>query len=86
VSGSGGGPDTAYCAPTGVYTAAVTSATQIVGDLERAGYVTKTRVGRRNRYGLQSELPLRHPQHRHRTIGELIGFLASPAEPDPTGT
>ena len=41
-------------------------------------------VGRRNRYEFQRELPLRHPQHRHRTIGELVGFLASPVEPDPT--
>ena len=59
------------------------TAGQIVGDLEQAGYLTKTRVGRRNRYELRSELPLRHPQHRHRTIGELIRFLQSPAEPDP---
>ena len=62
------------------------TAGQIVRDLEHAGYLTKTRVGRRNRYELQSELPLRHPQHRHRTVGELIGFLASPTEQGPTRT
>src|SRR5215210_1422782 len=47
----------------------------IVNDLERAGYLTKTRDGRRNRYEVHDELPLRHPQHRHHTVGELIRFL-----------
>ncbi|HET8757834.1 MAG TPA: winged helix-turn-helix transcriptional regulator [Solirubrobacteraceae bacterium] len=62
------------------------TAGQIVSDLERDGYLTKTRVGRRNRYEIHGELPLRHPQHRHHTIGELIGFLGSPADPDSTRT
>jgi hypothetical protein len=51
---------------------------QIVSDLERAGYLTKTRVGRRNEYEVRGELPLRHPQHRHHTVGELIRFLDAP--------
>ncbi len=54
---------------------------QIVGDLEQAGYLTKTRDGRRNRYEVHEELPLRHPQHRHRTVGELIRFLEARPEP-----
>jgi hypothetical protein len=58
------------------------TAAQIVGDLEHDGYLTKTRVGRRNRYAIHSDLPLRHPQHRHHTAGELIAFLASPAVTD----
>jgi hypothetical protein len=62
------------------------TAGQIVGELEQAGYLTKTRVGRRNRYEIHDTLPLRHPQHRHHTIGELIHFLQSPAEADPAGT
>jgi DNA-binding MarR family transcriptional regulator len=49
---------------------------QIVRELEQAGYLTKTRVGRRNRYEIRGELPLRHPAHRHRTVDDLIGFLA----------
>jgi DNA-binding MarR family transcriptional regulator len=48
---------------------------QIVQDLEEAGYLTRTRVGRRNEYEVHDELPLRHPQHRHRTVGDLIRFL-----------
>ena len=55
---------------------------QIVGDLEQAGYLTKTRVGRSNRYEVHGELPLRHPQHRHHTVGELIAFLEAPPETD----
>jgi hypothetical protein len=55
---------------------------QIIGELEQAGYVTRTRVGRRNQYEVHDELPLRHPLHRHHTIGELIRFLQAPAGTD----
>jgi hypothetical protein len=58
------------------------TAAQIVNDFVQAGYLTKTRDGRRNRYQIHGELPLRHPQHRHRTIGELIRFLEAPAQAD----
>jgi hypothetical protein len=51
------------------------TAASIVNDLEGAGYLTKTRNGRRNRYEVHGELPLRHPRHRHRTVGDLIRFL-----------
>ena len=60
------------------------SAAQIVTDLEEAGYLTKTRYGRRNRYEVHAELPLRHPHHRHHTVGELIRFLQAPAAKDPS--
>ena len=53
---------------------------QIVNDLEHAGYLTKTRVGRNNQYEVHGELPLRHPQHRHHTVEELIRFLEAPSE------
>jgi Mn-dependent DtxR family transcriptional regulator len=56
------------------------TAAQIVSDLEAAGYLTKTRNGRRNTYEVHGELPLRHPRHRHRTVGELIRFLRSPVK------
>jgi hypothetical protein len=54
------------------------SAAQIMGDLAKAGYLTKTRDGRRNQYEVHGELPLRHPQHRHHTVGGLIAFLQAP--------
>ena len=59
------------------------TAAQIVTDLERAGYLTKTRKGRRNHYEVHDELPLRHPRHRHHTVGDLIGFLEGPAAKRP---
>ena len=55
------------------------TAAQIVNDLEQAGYLSKSRDGRRNRYEVHEELPLRHPQHRHHTVGDLIRFLEAPA-------
>jgi predicted transcriptional regulator len=55
------------------------TAAQLVSDLEQAGYLTKTRNGRRNQYEVHDELPLRHPLHRHHTVGELIRFLQGPA-------
>ena len=56
------------------------TAAQIVSDLEKAGYLTKTRDGRRNHYKVHEQLPLRHPQHRHHTVGELIRFLQAPQD------
>jgi hypothetical protein len=53
---------------------------QIISELEQAGYLTKTRVGRRNQYEVHDGLPLRHPLHRHHTIGELIAFLQAPTD------
>ena len=53
---------------------------QIVNDLVAAGYLTKSRDGRRNRYDVHEQLPLRHPQHRHHTVGGLIRFLEAPPE------
>jgi DNA-binding MarR family transcriptional regulator len=59
------------------------TAAQIVNDLVEAGYLTKIRDGRRNRYEVHEELRLRHPQHRHHTVGAFIRFLEAPAKPAP---
>ena len=47
----------------------------IVADLEQSNYLTKVPDGRRNHYVIHSNLPLRHPDHRHRSVRELIEFL-----------
>ena len=47
----------------------------IVADLEAAGYLTKIRDGRRNRYEVHAGLRLRHPRLRHRTVEDLLRFL-----------
>jgi hypothetical protein len=56
------------------------SAATIIGDLERGGYLTRARRGRRNHYTLDPAVPLRHPLHRHRTIGDLLAFLNEGAD------
>ncbi len=55
---------------------------QILGQLEASGYLTKTRLGRRNRYTVHDQLPLRHPLHDRRPVAELLRVLT--AEPPPT--
>ena len=47
----------------------------IVNDLTEAGYVVKEKDGRRNRYRIQSHLPLPAPIGREPTVGELLGVL-----------
>jgi DNA-binding MarR family transcriptional regulator len=48
----------------------------IVTNLSDAGYVVKEKDGRRNRYVIQEELPLRESISRERTIGEMLNLLA----------
>ena len=48
---------------------------RIVSDLETDQYVERARVGRRNRYLVHPELPLRHPLEAHRRIGALIDLV-----------
>jgi DNA-binding Lrp family transcriptional regulator len=51
------------------------TAAQIVNDLEQADYLTKTRVGRRNRYQIDGERKVRTPQLPMMTIGQLLALL-----------
>ena len=52
---------------------------RILHDLVEAGYVTRSRVGRRNRYELVRTGPLRHSLEAGHSVGELIEALASRA-------
>lgn len=45
---------------------------KIVADLEVCGVLIKHREGRRNRYEIVRDLPLRHPIESHRSVGDLI--------------
>ena len=47
----------------------------IVTDLADAGYVVKEKDGRRNRYLIETHLPLRESISAERTIGEVLGLL-----------
>ena len=52
------------------------AAHRIVSDLEVAGYLKVSKIGRRNEYSVVRNLPLRHPAERHHRIGELLKVLA----------
>ena len=51
------------------------SAYGIVTELADSGYVVKEKDGRRNRYRVQTHLPLREVIGRQRTIGEVLDLL-----------
>lgn len=53
----------------------VGAAQRIVAELVEAGYLTKVREGRRNRYEVNAGLPLRHPLERDHHIGEVLEVL-----------
>ena len=48
----------------------------IVGDLVDAGYVSRTRVGRRNRYAINEALPLRHELEQDQPVGKLLDVVS----------
>jgi predicted transcriptional regulator len=48
---------------------------RIVSDLVAAGYVTRERAGRRNRYALNRNVRMRHPSQFNHEIGELLDLL-----------
>lgn len=48
---------------------------RIVADLEEGGYLERERNGRRNRYRVHRERPLRHPIEAHRDIGALLSLI-----------
>ena len=52
----------------------------IVTDLTEAGYVIKQKDGRRNRYQIQSHLPVPESADRAQAIGEVLDLLAGPKE------
>lgn len=45
---------------------------RILHELEDDGYVRRARVGRRNRYAVRGDRPLRHPLEAGHTIDEII--------------
>jgi hypothetical protein len=59
------------------------SAHRIVVALADAGYITRQRNGRRNRYTINAHLPLPDPIARDQNIGELLKILnaTSPTSP-----
>lgn len=61
------------------------SAHKVLSELVEEGYVLRERHGRRNRYKIKPELPLRHPLVQEREVGELLEVLMRPETPDRGG-
>jgi hypothetical protein len=51
---------------------------KILSELVDEGYVLRERHGRRNRYKVKPELPLRHPLVHDREVGDLLKVLLRP--------
>lgn len=58
------------------------AAQRIVADLVEAGYLQRSKDGRRNRYSLNTERPLRHPLESEHAIGEILALLRTPLTAD----
>jgi DNA-binding transcriptional ArsR family regulator len=57
------------------------AAHRILSELVEEGYVLREREGRRNRYQVVPELPLRHPLVQEREVGDLLKLLLGSARP-----
>jgi predicted transcriptional regulator len=55
----------------------------ILADLIAEGYVTRTKVGRRNHYKINPRGHLRHPVFSDLSIGPLIDVLTTDGQPKP---
>lgn len=53
---------------------------RIVAELEEGRYLERIRSGRRNRYKMHPELPLRHPIEAHRDVGALLALVRDTEE------
>ena len=51
----------------------------IVNDLVAEGYLTRTRVGRRNHYEIHADVRLRHPMQHDLDAGTLLRLLGQSA-------
>ena len=49
----------------------------IVTDLEAAGYITRSRTGRRTRYTVQHDTSFRHPAQEGLRVGPFLAMLAA---------
>jgi MarR family len=59
------------------------AAHRIVGELADAGYLSRERHGRRNRYTINSNLTLPDPIARRQRVGDLLAVLTEPSPAPP---
>lgn len=48
---------------------------RIISELHDAGYITKKKEGRRIRYQVKHQAPLRHRSHGDKAVGDLLKVL-----------
>ena len=61
------------------------TAAQIVNDLEQAGYLTKTRNGRRNQYTVEGHKQLRNLRLKGLTASQVIALILEALDRQPFG-
>ncbi len=59
------------------------AAQRILADLIADGYITRSKIGRRNLYKINHQGHLRHPVFRDLSIGSLIDVLKGDDQPKP---
>jgi DNA-binding MarR family transcriptional regulator len=48
---------------------------KIITELEAGGYIVRHKEGRRNRYSVYSEMPMRHRLEREYAVGDILQAL-----------
>lgn len=56
----------------------------LIDELEAAGYLKRTRIGRRNRYEVHADHPMRHRVERGHQVSELIDVMGPVVDDGPT--
>jgi DNA-binding IclR family transcriptional regulator len=54
----------------------------IIDDLAVVGYIARHKEGRRNRYTIHPELPMRHKLEKGHSVGEILEVLGYQPNPD----
>jgi hypothetical protein len=54
-----------------------------MADHEEQGYLSRSREGRRNRYDMHLDRPLRHSRESPRKVGALLMLIVWAGQPDP---
>jgi predicted ArsR family transcriptional regulator len=62
------------------------TAQSVLKDLVDGGYITRTKLGRCNRYAVNVDAPLRHETLRDLRIADLVSFLTSVSDGAAPGT
>lgn len=58
---------------------------KIVGDLEAAGYIAREKMGRRNRYRVDTQRPITRIGERDLTVGQILEIVSNSKTPPSPG-